>query len=93
MEPIKSTQSGKEKRRYPRHTFNALVDFVRQNHLYKETADNLSESGIFIRSNNPAQYMLNERVTLSFQTSDGKPHKYTGEIVRKNESGIGIHFI
>ncbi len=38
------------------------------------------------------KYQVDEEVVLAFESKTGEPHTLEGEIVRKDDHGIGIRF-
>ncbi|WDP89321.1 MAG: PilZ domain-containing protein [Desulfobacter sp.] len=84
---------GKEKRKFPRYNVESQVEFIKNGKLFKETSKDLSYTGIFLNSKMPDRYKVGDKVMLTFQLPKEGPKKRNGFIVRKNNSGIGIHFV
>ena len=51
-----------------------------------------SLTGLFLRSNFPEKYQLNDQVRVTFEDEQGVSHSHTGEVVRTSEKGCGIRF-
>jgi len=80
------------RRNSPRTIFKNTVEVVLQGRLFKEISENVSETGIFLKSKHPEKYTIFEDLTLSFQLADSRPAKYYGTVVRKTDDGIGVLF-
>lgn len=81
-----------EKRRHERKTTNVQVEVVSQGELHKETAKDVSFSGIYIRNSDFEKYEINQEIVIAFESKDGQAHTIEGVIVRKDENGAGIQF-
>lgn len=90
---IIGTDNPGEKRKYPRKEFECFVDFVKEGRLFKESSKNLSYSGVFLKSNKPDKYNIDDSLMLTFQISNGQPQKHKGRVVRKKNNGIGVQFL
>jgi hypothetical protein len=91
LKPMESEYD--ESRKYPRKEFQTVVEFIKEGKLFKETTRDLSYSGIFLKSKTPDQYSIDDIFILTFQISNNRPQKHTGQVVRKESNGIGIKFI
>lgn len=91
--PIETIFMDPQNRRHsPRTDFKSIVDLVSGGRLYKEMSENISDTGIFLKSKQPGNYNIFDTVTLSFQLPDSSPVKYAGTVVRKTEDGLGVLF-
>lgn len=84
---------GSERRRYPRTGFQGFVDFIDKGFLYKEQAQDLSYSGIFIKSRTPEKYKKDDFIVMTFETDEAGPQRQNGRIVRISLIGIGVDFV
>ncbi len=91
--PLKFKKRADENRRFPRRDFACIVEFIKKGKLYKETSRDLSFSGIYLNSKTPEKYDIKKIILLTFQMPDGQPQKRKGKIVRKDKTGIGVHFL
>lgn len=91
--PCPEGPKGAERRRYPRAEFQGFVDFINKGTLYKEQAQDLSYSGIFIKSRTPEKYQKNDFIVMTFQTNEAGPQRREGRIVRIKPYGIGVNFV
>ena len=82
----------KDRRNSERISFMGQVDLVLGGKLYKEESDNISDTGIFLKSKHPENYHVFDNLTLSFQPPDAKPVKHSATVIRKVDAGIGILF-
>ncbi len=80
----------REKRHSPRISFKSTVDLVSKGQLYKEMSENISDTGIFLKSKHLYNYTIFDKIILSFQRPDSLPAKYTGTVVRITKDGIGV---
>ncbi|MCG8640204.1 MAG: PilZ domain-containing protein [Desulfobacterales bacterium] len=81
-----------EKRRHKREKTRVPVEVVTGGRLYKETAKDVSFSGIYIRNTLFHKYEINQQIVLAFESKQGEAHTVEGTIVRKDEFGAGIQF-
>lgn len=81
-----------EKRKHERKATRVPVEVVSRGQIHKETAGNVSFSGIYIKNADVEKYDLNQEIVLAFESKDGKPYTAEGIIVRKDENGAGIQF-
>ena len=68
------------------------VEVVSVGKLHKETAKDVSFSGIYIESSDFHKYELEQDLIIAFASKDGKAYTLEGKIVRKDTSGAGIEF-
>ena len=82
---------GEKSRMDERQDFFMTVDYVVDNRYYRDFIQDMSDSGIFIKTRqvfNPGQDIL-----MTFMSPDLKiPFKIPGEIVRTRDTGIGVRF-
>lgn len=81
-----------EKRKHERKPTKVPVEIVTDGSLNKERAENISLTGLFIRSNEFHKYTVDQEIVLSFESRSGEPHALEAKIVRKDNEGIGIRF-
>ncbi len=87
-----TSQQPEEKRRYERKSTNVKVEIVAGGKLNKEVAKDISLSGIYVINEALEKYQVDESVVLAFESKTGEAHALDGQIVRKDEEGIGIRF-
>ena len=80
-------------RRAPRTKIKRFVDYVINGKLCRGISDNLSATGIFLKSKYIDHCHLNDRLVLAFQMPDNTPFKYNGQVVRITDEGIGIQYL
>ncbi len=89
LEDLKELSLGK--RNHPRKECQMTTDFVHNDRAYRNFVKDISESGAFIQTK--VIFEIGEEIVQSFSLSDKQiPFKFTGEVVRSNENGIGIKF-
>jgi len=88
----KPTDKISEKRKHERKSTNVPVEVVSGGQLHKETAKNVSFSGIYIQNPDFNKYELGQEIVLAFESKDGQAYTIEGRIVRKDENGAGIQF-
>ena len=81
-----------EKRRHERKKTRVPVEVVTNGKLSKETAKDVSFSGIYIRNTLFHKYEINQQIVLAFESKQGDAYTVEGTIVRKDEFGAGIQF-
>ncbi len=79
-------------RSFPTKPFAVPIDFAHKGRLKKASCANLSYSGIYINLANPKTCQVNDRITMTFLSSDNFPFILNGTIARKENSGIGVRF-
>ena len=82
-----------DSRAYPRKKYALPVSLAHKGRLQSGTSKNLSYSGIFIKMDSTAHCRENDLLTLTFVTSNDFPLILKGKIARKDETGIGVHFL
>jgi len=79
------------KRTHARKKCNMTADIVHDDRAYRSFVKDISESGAFIQTR--IVFGVGEEIIQSFSLSDKQiPFKFTGEVVRSDQSGIGIEF-
>ena len=91
-ESVPAAPDSSERRQYPRQHVLAAVDYVQKGQLFKTVSEDVSDSGIFLKTAGKARIQVDDRLTLTFQDGDGTPRKHRGKIVRTTPEGMGIHF-
>ena len=81
-----------EKRKHERKPTQVPVEIITGGSLNKETANNISLTGMFIRNNEFDKYDVDQDIVLVFESKTGEPHTLEGRIIRKDKEGIGIRF-
>ena len=93
-------RSGSERREYHRYDTSIAVDYANGDTFLFAYLKNISEMGIFIRSNEPQA--VGTRLKLRFHVDDGDPLVLDGEVTwinpyrQKGENinpGMGVRFI
>ena len=82
---------GEKSRKDERQDFFMTVDYVVGDRYYRDFIQDMSDSGVFIRTRQifePGQDIL-----MTFMSPDLKiPFKIPGEIMRTRDTGIGVRF-
>ena len=79
------------KREHPRKECMMTTDYVHDDRVYRNFVKDISESGAFIQTK--VLFEIGDEIVQSFSLSDKQiPFKFTGEVVRSDQSGIGIRF-
>ena len=84
-----------KKRKYPRKNYFMSVQFSINGRMFNGFIKNISSGGAYVETlKDHLQHLEKGRpLVLTFQHPDTQGHiKITGEIVRVNASGIGVHF-
>lgn len=84
-----------KKRKYPRKNYFMSVQFSIDGRMFNGFIKNISPGGIYVETLRDHLQHLEKghNLVLTFQHPDTHGHiKITGEIVRVNKSGIGVHF-
>ena len=80
-----------DKREYPRKACQAEVIYSDNNRLVQGMIINISASGLYLQPDSP--FKVGEEITLTFEHPFAKKQmKVVGEIVRSDETGIGVKF-
>ncbi len=84
-------QLGENSRKDDRLTFYTTVDYVVEGQYYRDFIQDLSVSGVFIKSRQ--MFEPGQQIQMTFISPYlKKPFKITGEIVRILDTGIGVKF-
>lgn len=84
-----------KKRKYPRKDYFMNVQFSTNDRLFNGFIKNISSGGIYVETLKEHLHHLHKghNIVITFQHPDTRGHvKITGEIVRINSSGMGVHF-
>jgi len=78
-------------RRSPRESYNELLKFSSSKGAHYGHARDISGTGVFVET--LADFELGEQVSLELTfISAPNPVRLTGEVVRKEEDGVGLRF-
>jgi len=91
-EPRKTTQkSEKPKRDHERTDLFDIVDYIVGGNYYRDFVEDMSESGIFIRTNQA--FKVGQKILITFTSPNlERPIKLNGQIARTLPEGIGVKF-
>ena len=82
---------GEKSRKADRKDFFMTVDYVIADRYYRDFIQDMSDSGVFIRTRQ--QFESGQEIRMTFMAPDlQSPFKINGEIVRTLENGIGVRF-
>jgi len=84
-----------KKRKYPRKDYFMNVQFSADHRLFNGFIRNISSGGIYVETLKEQLQHLHKghHIVITFQHPDTHGHvKITGQIVRINTSGMGVHF-
>ena len=88
---FKEKQHGKL-RKNARKEFLMIVDYSVNDRYYRDFIQDISESGIFIKT--PQMFSAGQKIKMTFMSPDyQKPFKIKGEIVRVHWDGVGVKFM
>jgi Tfp pilus assembly protein PilZ len=80
-----------DKRIAVRKRCNIQINYASQNRIDKDYITNISQSGLFIKTNNPLG--ISDDIYMSFKMKGyDRPFKVKGIIVYRNRKGVGIEF-
>ena len=83
---------GKGRRRDDRKAFFMTVDYVVDGKYYRDFIQDMSSSGIFIRSRQ--KFEIGQIIWMTFMAPDFQaPFKISGKITRTLDRGFGVQFI
>ncbi len=92
--PKKSLENQKIERRHPPRTeLQTKVKILKDGLEAIEESRNHSLTGLFLKTNSPDSYEVDEKVEVSFKDESGIDRFYSGTIVRTTRNGIAIHYI
>ena len=79
-------------RKHDRKDFFMIVDYSVNDQYYRDFIQDISESGVFIRTSQSLS--VGQKIQMTFMSPDyQKPFKIKGEIVRIRTDGVGVKFI
>lgn len=82
---------GAKSRKSDRKDFFMTVDYVVAGTYYRDFIQDMSDSGVFIRTRH--NFEPGQAILMTFMSPDlQKPFKISGEIMRTREAGIGVRF-
>ncbi|MCS6797758.1 MAG: TIGR02266 family protein [Myxococcota bacterium] len=96
----RTSTPGTERRSHPRFEAHLEVDYAHGDTFLFAYVENISEMGIFVRTDDPAR--VGTRLTLRFSPRDAEPLLLQGEVVWINpvrpggdnpNPGMGIRFV
>ncbi len=92
--PKKSLENQKIERRHsPRTELQTKVKILKDGLEAIEESRTHSLTGLFLKTNTPDNYKLDEKVEVSFKDESGVDRFYSGTIVRTTRKGVAIHYI
>ena len=80
-----------ESRKHPRKPYSKSVIYAGNNQISEGTSENISPSGIFIKTKD--KFKVGQTIALSLPTKKKKRLKIRGEVVWSNDEGFGVKFI
>jgi Tfp pilus assembly protein PilZ len=81
----------KESRKHPRRPYDQFTLFTTQNGIFEGSINNISSSGVFLKSKNT--FEVGQILSLVLPFKNGKDVKVKGQIVWTNDEGFGIKFL
>jgi hypothetical protein len=88
---LQDRQNGKP-RKHDRKDFFLIVDYKVDDQYYRDVIQDISESGVFIKT--PQKFSVSQQIRMTFMSPDyQEPFNIKGEIVRVHADGIGVKFI
>ena len=81
-----------ERRESPRKSLKTRVKLVVGGRERVEESKNISLTGLFLKSNQPEKYDINDSVEVSFTDESGTPTSHNGKIIRKTNDGVGVMY-
>jgi hypothetical protein len=79
-------------RRYDRKDFSLIVDYKVSDQYYRDIIQDISESGVFIKTSQT--FSAGQKIRMTFMSPDyQKPFKIKGEVVRVQTDGVGVKFL
>lgn len=85
------TEKSREYRQHDRKVFLMTVDYVVGDRYYRDFIENMSDSGVFIKTSQA--FSVGQAVLMTFMSPDyQQPFKIGGAIARVTPDGIGIKF-
>ena len=81
-----------EKRRHHRMPCSAPIEYIFQNHTFRNLSRDISVGGVFIETWAP--FSIGDELMLSIPLSNEEEQvKAQGRVVRTNRQGMGVEFI
>lgn len=77
-----------ERRHHPRKPYSGRILFATKDRLFEGKLVNFSRYGLFIKTTEPLD--VEEVLTIALPYSDARQSKYKGQIVWRNDDGIGV---
>ena len=85
------TEKSRKYRQHDRKAFLMTVDYVVGDRYYRDFIENMSDSGVFIKTSQA--FSVGQVVLMTFMSPDyQQPFKIGGAIARVTPDGIGIKF-
>jgi len=81
-----------ERRQSPRLPLRTRVQLLSESAETVVESENHSLTGLFIKSNFPDTYRVNDAVTVAFTDEAGAQQTRSGKIVRNGQDGMAIHY-
>jgi len=82
---------GEKSRKDERQDFFMTVDYVVDDRYYRDFIQDMSDSGVFIRTRQIFEH--GQDILMTFMSPDLKiPFKIPGEIMQTRDTGIGVRF-
>lgn len=81
----------KESRKHPRRPYDQFTLFTTQNGIFEGSINNISSSGVFLKSKNT--FEVGQILSLVLPFKNGKDVKVKGQIVWTNDKGFGVKFL
>ena len=90
LKELEERQNEKQ-RKYSRKGFLTLIDYNVGDRSYKDFIQDISGSGIFIKTSQT--FSVGQTISMTFMSPDNqKPFRINGEIIHIHEDGIGVKF-
>ena len=77
-----------EKRHNPRTPYSGHIFFATKDSFFEGKLVNFSRFGLFIKTTEPLE--VEEVLTIALPFSDDRQCKYKGQVVWRNDEGIGV---
>lgn len=87
----KNQREGIDERKYPRKPSSKSVHYAANNQILKGTSENISFSGILIKTKN--KLSIGQTIVLSLPSKTKKRLQIRGEVVWSNDEGCGVKFV
>ena len=85
---IAEDSSKVEKRHHPRIPYSGHIFFATKDSFFEGKLVNFSRFGLFIKTTEPLE--VEEVLTIALPFSDDRQCKYKGQVVWRNDEGIGV---